>query len=81
MAPMIRNVRVLQPEFVPGRVRGRANKIDILTNALEPVIDGDTGETSFLFGPSGVGKTRIARYTIGKLEEQAFDISTRYVNA
>lgn len=78
---MITDARVLQTEFVPREVRNRSNKIDILTNALEPVTEGDSGETTMIFGPSGVGKTCIARFTVEKLRENAIDIQTKYVNA
>lgn len=78
---MITDVRVLQPEFVPKEIQHRDNKLNILVDSLDPVVDGDRGETTFLFGPSGVGKTCIARYTVQKLEEQAFSVTTQYVNA
>lgn len=78
---MIVDARVLQPEFVPKEVKHRSNKVDILTNALEPVTDGDSGETAMIFGPSGVGKTCISRFVLEKLRENAIDIETQYVNA
>lgn len=78
---MIADARVLQPEFVPREVRHRSNKVDILTNSLEPVTDGDSGETSMIFGPSGVGKTCISRFVLDRLRENTIDIETQYVNA
>jgi Cdc6-like AAA superfamily ATPase len=43
-------------------------------------MDGQPGETSLLFGPSGAGKTCIAKYTTEQLRENVLDINTQYVN-
>jgi orc1/cdc6 family replication initiation protein len=77
---MIRDARVLDPEFVPSEVVHRDGEVDALSNALDPVTDGEPAETTFLFGPSGTGKTCLARYTVGQLREAVIDIRTQYVN-
>ncbi|MWG33638.1 AAA family ATPase [Halomarina oriensis] len=77
---MIRDARVLQPEFVPREVQHRDAEVNQLTNALDPIVDGERGETAFLFGPSGVGKTCIAQYTVDRLREAVVDIESQYVN-
>jgi orc1/cdc6 family replication initiation protein len=77
---MIGDARVLQPEFVPREVEHRDGEVDALTNALDPIIRGEPGETAFLFGPSGTGKTCIAQYTLERLREQVVDIEYQYVN-
>ncbi len=77
---MIRDARVLTPEFVPGEVQYRDPEVDALTTALDPVTKGDPAETVFLFGPSGTGKTCIARYTAERLREAVLDVNVQYVN-
>ena len=77
---MIRDARVLQPEFVPHEIQHRDAEVNQLTNALDPVVDGERGDTAFLFGPSGVGKTCIAQYTVEQLREAVVDIEYQYVN-
>jgi orc1/cdc6 family replication initiation protein len=77
---MIGDARVLQPEFVPREVEHRDGEVDALTNALDPITRGESGETAFLFGPSGTGKTCIAQYTVERLREQVVDIEYQYVN-
>lgn len=77
---MIQDARVLQPEFVPREVEHRDGEVDALTNALDPITRGEPGETAFLFGPSGTGKTCIAQYTVERLREQVVDIEHQYVN-
>ena len=66
---MIRDAQVLQPEFVPGDIVHRTSEVNGLSAALDPVTRGKQGETTLLHGPSGVGKTCIARYMTDKLHE------------
>ncbi|SDY33524.1 Cdc6/Cdc18 family protein [Halobellus clavatus] len=77
---MIQNARVLQPEFVPRDVVHRTHEVNTIEAALNPVTEGGQGETTFLHGPSGVGKTCIARYMTDQLRETVLDINTQYVN-
>lgn len=77
---MITNARVLQEDFVPADVEHRHEEIDRLSSALAPLLDGDPPETPLLFGPTGVGKTCVARYTLERLREQLLDVRTTYVN-
>ncbi len=77
---MIRDARVLRPEFVPREVEHRNAEVNVLSNALRPIMDGQPGETTLLLGPSGAGKTCVARYTVERLRENVLDIETKYVN-
>jgi len=77
---MIEDARVLQAEFVPQEVEHRDSEMNALSNALDPITDGDPAETALLFGPSGVGKTCIARFTLERLREAVLDIEYQYVN-
>jgi len=77
---MIRDARVLQPDFVPSEVEHREEAVDALSNALAPVARGEPAETALLFGPSGAGKTCIARYTVERLRGEVLDVVTGYVN-
>lgn len=77
---MIRDARVLQSDFVPREVEHRDAEVDALSSALEPVTRGDSAETTFLFGPSGTGKSCIARYALAQLRETVIDVDTQYVN-
>jgi orc1/cdc6 family replication initiation protein len=77
---MISDARVLRPEFVPNEVEHRNQEVNVLSNALKPIMDGQPGETSLLLGPSGTGKTCIAQYTVERLRENVLDIDSQYVN-
>ena len=77
---MIRDARVLQPQFIPDEVEHRNPEVNRLSDTLKPIMDGRPGETSLLLGPSGAGKTCIAKYTLERLRENVLDINTQYVN-
>jgi cell division control protein 6 len=78
--PMIWNARVLQEEFLPKEVVHRHAQMNRIAAALEPVVEGDKPQDAFLYGPSGAGKTCIARYSLDKLEEQLLEVETHYVD-
>ncbi|TQQ83037.1 AAA family ATPase [Halonotius terrestris] len=77
---MITNARVLQSEFVPNDVKHRPAEVSHLSDTLRPVTNGNRPEPSFLYGPSGAGKTCIARHTVEQLRENVVDLNTQYVN-
>ena len=72
--------RVLQDDFVPSEVVHRHDEVTLLSEALEPLLADERPETAFLFGPTGVGKTCIARYTLDRLGEQLPSVRVAYVN-
>jgi cell division control protein 6 len=77
---MITNARVLQSEWVPREIVHRNTEKNGMRNALKPAVEGDLPQDLFLTGPSGAGKTCLARYTLAKLEEESLDITTQYVD-
>lgn len=77
---MITDARVLNTEFVPNDVVHRDAEINALSTALDPVTRGESAETALLVGPSGAGKTCIARYAVNQLRESVIGIHTQYVN-
>lgn len=77
---MITNARPLQPEFIPADVVHRDAEINTLSAALRPITCGERAETALLFGPSGAGKTCIAKHTLDRLEEEVLEVETQYVN-
>lgn len=77
---MIRDARVLQADFVPREVVHRDPEANHLSNALEPITRDEPAETAFLFGPSGTGKTCLAKFIIERLRREVIDIEHQYVN-
>ena len=77
---MIRDARVLQEDHLPQEVVHRHSEMSQLAGALEPVVDGDRPQHALLTGPSGAGKTCIARATLDRLQEQVLDVHTAHVD-
>ncbi|WEL22632.1 Cdc6/Cdc18 family protein [Halorhabdus sp. BNX81] len=77
---MIEDARVLREEFVPNDVVHRDGEVDALSAVLEPVVEGQPPESALLTGPSGAGKTTIAKFVVGRLRETALDVESIHVN-
>lgn len=77
---MIEDARVLNEEFIPQEIEHRNDELNRLSRALAPCLDGGEPENTVLYGPSGTGKTCVAKYTLDQLEAQSPDIDTQYIN-
>ena len=77
---MIQDARVLQDDHLPQEVVHRHGEMSQLGGALEPVVDGDRPQHALLTGPSGAGKTCIARATLDRLQEQVLDVHIAHVD-
>jgi len=79
-ARMIQDARVLQDDHLPREIVHRHEEMSQLATALEPVVEGDRPQHALLTGPSGAGKTCIARATLDRLQEQVLDVHTAHVD-
>ncbi|MXR50806.1 AAA family ATPase [Halovenus sp. WSH3] len=77
---MIQDARVLQDDHLPREIVHRHEEMAQLATALEPVVEGDRPQHAVLTGPSGAGKTCIARATLDRLQEQVLDVHTAHVD-
>ncbi|RQG98015.1 Cdc6/Cdc18 family protein [Natrarchaeobius chitinivorans] len=77
---MIVDERVLREDFVPGEVVHRHDEVNLLSETLEPLVYDRRPDPAFLLGPTGVGKTCIARYTLAQLCKQEPTVEVAYVN-
>lgn len=77
---MIQDARVLQDDHLPREIVHRHAEMSQLATSLEPVVDGDKPQHALLTGPSGAGKTCIARATLDRLQEQVLDVHTAHVD-
>lgn len=77
---MIRDARALRGEFVPQELQHRNNEIDHISSCLRPIEEDIKGEHVLITGPSGAGKTTLAKYVCQQLERQTLGVRTGYVN-
>lgn len=77
---MIQNARYLRAEFVPREVVHRDAEVNHLSSVLEPVTRDEPADTALLTGPTGSGKTCIAKFTIDQLRDEYPDVDAQYVN-
>ncbi|WP_254271111.1 Cdc6/Cdc18 family protein [Haloarcula marina] len=76
---MITDARALRPEYVPRDLQHREGQIDHLSSVLAPS-QLSYAENVCIFGPPGVGKTTVAKYTLGQLERERLGIRWAYVS-
>jgi len=76
---MITDARALRPEYIPQDLHHRDGQIDHLSSVLAPP-RLDRAENVCIFGPSGAGKTTIAKYTLTQLEREVLGFRWAYVN-
>ncbi len=77
---MIQDARVLQDDYLPREIVHRHEEMSQLATALSPVVEGDRPQHALLTGPSGAGKTCVARATLDRLQEQVLDVHTAHVD-
>lgn len=77
---MLRDGTVFDDDHLPREIVGRNSQMNEVTDALALVEDGFRAENCFLFGPSGAGKTTVARAAVRELRREVLDVPTAYVN-
>ncbi|RDZ39401.1 cell division control protein 6 [Haloferax sp. Atlit-10N] len=77
---MIRDARALRDSFVPADLEHRNGEIGHLSSLLKPIEDGEPGSDILITGPSGAGKTTLARFVVSELERATLNARTAYAN-
>jgi cell division control protein 6 len=77
---MITDARALRPEFIPRDMVHRQGAIDHMVAVLDPHLWSSTSDNISIFGPSGAGKTTLAKYVLRKMEGSRLDYRWGYVN-
>lgn len=74
---MIRDRRALDPDVQPDVVVHRDQELEAIATAIEPAAGHP--RPVFLFGPSGAGKTTVAREALRRAAAELRNLSTAYV--
>ncbi|MUV49291.1 Cdc6/Cdc18 family protein [Haloarcula sp. CBA1122] len=77
---MIADPAVFDDEHLPRRLLHREAAVDHLSRAWEPALGCNQAHDVLIHGPSGVGKTSLARFTLQKLTTHA-DIYSAHVES
>ncbi len=77
---VFKNEDSLRPEFVPDELPGREADVKEIAACLEPLADGEQGESVFLHGTPGTGKTASARFVARSLADYSQKVVSAYVN-
>jgi Cdc6-like AAA superfamily ATPase len=68
---MITDETVFRDDYLPRRLQHRSGAVETLSRALDPAVHGSPANDILLAGPSGVGKTVLARHTLDRLNRHA----------
>lgn len=60
---------VLEEDYEPDDILGRDEELDAIHRVLQQIIDNDPTLNSFIYGPTGVGKTASVQYKLSQLTE------------
>lgn len=80
MSALFRNESVLSPDFLPAILPFREGQVRQIASNLEPVAEGRRGQSAFVFGPPGIGKTATVRFVFRQFEDEYPGVKTIYVN-
>ena len=76
---VVTEARALRTDELPRAIIRRHDEMNALASALDPAVDGLRPEPTIIHGPSGAGKTAVARRGIEKLKSEVLNISSAYV--
>ena len=77
---IIKDARVLEEDFIPKEVVHGSSEIKEMERSLKPIVNGDKGRNMLLFGPTGTGKTCLAKYVLEELSSYTTSVNKAYVN-
>lgn len=77
---MTYDTRVPQEDWVPRELHHHKGQIQHFSSEFKPITQGLGGENVTVTGPSGTGKTTIAKYVVEQLTQQVLGVRYGYTN-
>lgn len=77
---IIQNASALRDAYLPEDLHHRHDQLDYLSTAIGPTGDRAVGDDIRVVGPSGTGKTTLAKYALTELEQEVLELRWGYVN-
>ncbi len=77
---IIAKEEVLLPDYVPSEAIHRANEMETIAAAINPMIHGKACTNLFITGPTGTGKTMCMKLVIDQLRDSSTKVIPVYVN-
>ena len=77
---VIKNIDVLQEDYIPEKIIGRKKEIESIASSIRPLFYNKPMINVFLHGPTGTGKTSVIRYIIREVHKETSRIKGIYVN-
>lgn len=69
--PLFVNKKVLQAAYTPDNIPHRDKQVEEMANILAPALRLDSPSNLFVYGKTGTGKTLVAKYVTGLMQETA----------
>ena len=79
-AGVFRDERALLPEYAPAEILYRGDEMRAFARSMQGVARGSRPENLFVYGPTGTGKTTVARRVLSELAEYTDRAVPVYVN-
>lgn len=77
---MIANAHALREDILPEELVHRSDKFDLLLTALQSLEPDTLGDDARIYGPSGAGKTTMAKMAARKIEAELMSVETAHVD-
>jgi Cdc6-like AAA superfamily ATPase len=77
---VIANARALKEDILPEELVHRGEKFDLLMTALQSLDPDTLGDDARIYGPSGAGKTTMAKMAAREIEAQLMSVETAHVD-
>jgi Cdc6-related protein, AAA superfamily ATPase len=77
---VIANAHALREDILPEELVHRGEKFDLLMTALQSLEPDTLGDDARIFGPSGAGKTTMAKMAAREIEGQLMSVETAHVD-